>query len=93
MISETEYNEALTKVMEYISHVDAEPISTTSIGCRVALSEYGIEMQGKTKNKLKGTVIGWLRWCAPDDGLVTVKWDGVRKAAMMHCSQVKSIKN
>lgn len=88
-----EYTVALEKVMAYANEKAPLATTNTSIGAKVTLSDWGIEMQGKSKRKRVGIVIGWLQWMNfPNDGLVTVKWEGIGKPQDMHCSQVKLIK-
>jgi hypothetical protein len=77
------------------THIISDSAQPNEIGCRVRLSAYGIEMQGKRKAKLIGTVVDWINWCSTPtfkDGLSTVKWDGKSKPETMHCSQLETIK-
>lgn len=67
--------------------------SVKEIGCRVKLSDWGLQMQGKGKKKLIGTVVEFDQWMHyENDGTITVKWDGIAKPSSMHISQVEIIK-
>lgn len=60
------------------------------VGCVVKLSSWGLEMQGKRKHVLKGTVVDWLDGYTKSlrDGTVCVKWDGKKKPEWMHSSHL-----
>lgn len=93
MITEKEYKEALQKVTQYAIEKAPSANKQSDIGAKVTLSDFGIKMQGKNKNKKSGIVIEWHQWMHyPNDGTVTVKWDGISKPESMHVSQVKIIK-
>lgn len=65
-------------------------IGCWQIGAVVRLSKHGKSMQ-RPHNKI-GKVIDWLEWHSNTDGLVTIKWDGVKKPVTMHVSQVELTK-
>lgn len=93
MITEDEYKEAINKVMDYVREKQPEAKSPKDIGCKVKLSVFGLEMQGKNKAKLRGVVIAWNQWMNyPNDGTVTIKWDQKSKPEDMHISHVEEIK-
>lgn len=90
MVSDIEYQEALTKVMGYVSEKTPLAKAPNQIGCKVKLSAFGLEMQGNNKKKLRGVVIAWRQWMHyPNDGTVTVKWDTKNKPEDMHLHQVE----
>ena len=96
MITAKQFREAMVIVENYCDQVllSKTPVvpQTHEIGCRVKLNEFGIKMQGKRKSKLTGTVVYWLDWHSTEtfkDGLVTVKWDGIKKPVSMHVGQVE----
>lgn len=91
-MNEREYKAMLAKVMEYANKKGLVAKFPNEIGCKVKLSDFGIEMQGKDKRKLSGIVIDWRQWMHfPNDGTVTVKWDKISKPQDMHVSQVVAI--
>lgn len=93
MVSEKEYKDALQKVIDYAVEKSPSAINTSDIGAKVTLSDFGIEMQGKDKRKKSGIVIAWRQWMHfPNDGTVTVKWDGIAEPQDMHLHQVKILK-
>lgn len=92
LMKEQEYKEALSKVMEYVAKKMPLAESPNQIGCRVKLSEHGLEMQGNNKRKLQGVIIAWYQWMNfHNDGTVTVKWDTIKKPVDMHVSHVQPI--
>lgn len=92
MITQSEYQEALQKVMDYAIVKQQYAKTPSDVGCRVKLSTWGIEMQGKSKKKSAGTILAWTPWMNyPNDGTVTVKWDKISKPEDMHISHVELI--
>ena len=71
--------------------------SEKQIGCLVSLSSYGKEVDkdnNDKRKKIKGKVIDWLDWCSTptfEDGLVTIKWEGISKPETRHISQVMPV--
>jgi hypothetical protein len=91
MISLKQFRDAMVIVETYSAQVSAKAnVQPNQIGCRVVLSKFGKTMQ-KPHNKI-GTVVDYLSWTSNTDGLVTVKWDGVKKPDVMHVSQVEKAK-
>ena len=96
MISKDRFREAMEIVKKYtaqLTPIKGNPKHPTEIGCKVKLSKWGLEMQGKRKAKIKGVVIDYLPWIMNPgiDGIVTVKWIGLNKPDDMHISQIKNI--
>lgn len=93
-VSKSDYIAALKVVADYAEAETVNAVSPTQIGARVKLSAWGLEMQGARLKKLTGTVISYLPWMNfPNDGTVTVLWDGQKKHSDMHVSQIELIKN
>lgn len=99
-VTQKEFREAMVIVETYCeqlhkAHVTSSAGNTDVVGSRVKLSAWGIEMQGKRKAKLIGTVVDWLDWHSTPtfkDGLTTVKWDGKAKPDTMHISHLEVVK-
>lgn len=91
MITLNQFREAMAIVEGYAFQMNEKKNvkNTTQTGCRVQLSEFGKEMQGKSKRR--GTVIDYQPGVYPNDGTVTVKWDKIRTPSMMHISQITAI--
>lgn len=96
MITKQQMREALTVIERYTEQLHKANVTSSSVnqpGCRVKLSAWGLEMQGKNKNMQVGTVIDFSQWMQyKNDGTVTVKWDGISKPDSMHISQVEALK-
>lgn len=91
MISLQQFRDAMVIVEAYSAQVLVKAnIQPNQIGCRVILSAFGKTTQ-KQHNKI-GTVVDYLSWTSNTDGLVTVKWDGVKKPEIMHIHQVAKAK-
>lgn len=92
-ITAKEFRAALIIVESYCDQVYRieNNIGAWEIGSIVSLSEHGRQMQ-KPHNKI-GKVVDWLEWYSKTDGLVTVKWEGVKEPDIMHISHVKLIKD
>ena len=82
----------MTLVENYCEQIykRANNIGCWEIGAVVRLSKHGRDMQ-KPHNKI-GKVVDWREWYSKTDGLVTVKWDSVKKPVTMHISQVELVK-
>ena len=94
-VSIQQFRDAMVIVETYCNQIPKKYSAKqkTEIGCRVKLSAWGIEMQGKSKSKLVGTVVDWRQWMHyPNQGTVTVKWDGVAKPSSMDISQIDTLK-
>jgi hypothetical protein len=96
MITKQQMREALTLIAGYTEQLHKANVTSSAVnqpGCRVKLSSWGLEMQGKNKKKQFGTVIDFRQWMHfKDDGIVTVKWDGISKPDSMHISQIEAVK-
>lgn len=96
MITQKQFEEALFICEAYCSQINKlnlKAVKVNEVGCRVKLSSWGLEMQGKSKKKLVGTVVSFKQWMSfKNDGTVTVKWDGVCKPSSMHISQIEVLK-
>ena len=92
-VTKQQFRDAMVIVETYCNQIPKSAINDKrEIGCRVKLSAYGIEMQGKSKAKLVGTVVDWRQWMHyQNQGTVTVKWDGVSKPSSMDISQIEPI--
>ncbi len=78
------------KYTDQLHKANITSIGVTEIGCRVRLSKWGLEMQGKRKAKLVGTVLDFSQWMHYENqGIVTVKWDGISKPDSMDVSQIE----
>lgn len=96
MITKEQLDQALKVIADYemqIANMKQQNINTQTSGCKVKLSKHGLEMQGKKFTGRRGVVLSYLPWnCSyPDDGMVTVKWVGIKKPSNMHVSQVEKI--
>jgi hypothetical protein len=92
MISKEQFKDALRVIESYEKQVrDSLPKETHEVGCRVKLSEWGIEMQGN--NTSKGTVIEVVRGavCKLTDATVLIKWDDIPVPDWMHIDHIASI--
>lgn len=71
-VSAQEFREAMTIIKTYCSQIEPRPgLQAHEPGCRVKLSEYGRQVQGKYKHE--GTVVDYFPWGGKiTDGLVTV---------------------
>lgn len=94
MITKKKFQEALAICEQYCMQIEAakQPVTRSTIGARVKLSAFGLEMQGKRKQHWRGTVVDYLPWIYPNQGSVTVKWDHIKKPDGMHESQVEPVK-
>jgi|GEM_PF-5218071 len=91
MVTKEEFRKAMVVVESYCGQVGKKKnAETNEIGCRVKLSEWGLEMQGKRNRGKRGIVVDFSEGVINKirDGTVTVKWDGVSKPSQMHISQV-----
>jgi hypothetical protein len=96
MVTRSQFKDALYLIEEYAAQVQTTGILPHQIGCRVELSEYGKSVEreiGKRAHTRKGTVIDWLMWHSVTDGLVTIKWDGVKVPETRHVGQVQAVPN
>jgi hypothetical protein len=86
-----EFRQAMIIVETYCEQVYKikNNIGCWEIGAIVKLSKYGKEMQ---KHNKIGKVVDWCEWHSKTDGLVTVKWEGVKKPVIMHISHVELTK-
>lgn len=92
-MTKKEYEAALVKVIEYANEQSSDTTSPKEVGCRVKLTDWGIKMNDGRGAKQVGTVLDYLPWMDfPNDGTVTVKWDGKNKPESMHISHVQAIK-
>jgi hypothetical protein len=90
-ITPKQFREAMIIVQSYCDQVYEikNNLYAWRIGTLVKLSAWGREAQrshGKT-----GKVVDWFEWHSKTDGLVTVKWEGVKKPVEMHISQVQVV--
>jgi hypothetical protein len=96
MITKQQFRDAMVIVETYCSQLHKAHVigsAVNEVGCRVKLSSWGLEMQGKRKSKLVGTVVDYIQWMHyKNDGTVTVKWDGISKPDSMHISQIEALK-
>lgn len=97
-VSLNEFRKAMIIVESYYDQiVSIHAKSAKQIGCLVILSQYGkeVDKDNECKNiKRQGKIIDWLDWCSTptcEDGLVTIKWDGILKPETRHISQVSPI--
>lgn len=95
-VTQKEFREAMVIIETYCEQLRKNSAGNTDVvGSRVKLSAHGIEMQGKRKAKLIGTVVDWLDWRSTPtfkDGLTTVRWDGKVKPETMHASHLEVVK-
>ena len=91
MVSRDDFRKALIIVAQYCGQIQGIlSLSVWQIGCRVELSEWGCEAQGRKKGA--GTIIDTYRdERFPKQGTVVVKWDRFKKPEEMHVSQVKPL--
>lgn len=90
-VTKAEFRAAMIIVENYCMQVETKPaLKIHEIGCRVRLSAFGRKMQ-RPHNR-KGVVVDWLEWHGKEDGVVTVKWEGLKRPQSMHISQVEPIK-
>ena len=94
MITKNQFREAMIIVETYCNQIENGNGPCHIIGCPVQLSEYGIRINKENKGKIPkiGKVVDWLEWHSLTDGLVTIKWEGVKKPDIRHISQVEAIK-
>lgn len=97
MITKQKLNEALQVIADYEQQLWQTHVSSSAawqVGCRVKLSSWGLEMQGKHKAKLRCTVIELIEGAVQKttDSTVCVKWEGISKPDWMHVSQVEPLK-
>jgi hypothetical protein len=88
MVTKQELNEALRVIADYERQINRTHIAAWEVGCRIKLSSWGLEMQGKRKAKLRGTVIDVIKGAVQKttDSSICVKWDGISKPDWMHVS-------
>ena len=94
MITKKQLNDALELIADYEQQLRQAHVTSSAawqVGCRVKLSKWGLEMQGKQKSKLRGTVIEVLEGAVQKttDSTVCMKWEGISKPHWMHVSQVE----
>lgn len=91
-----EFRQAMIIVETYCDQVYKlkNNIGCWETGAVVRLSKYGKEMQRPRSHNKIGKVVDYLEWSphSKTDGLVTVKWEGVKKPDTMHISQVELTK-
>ena len=97
MITKQKLNEALQVIADYEQQLWQTPVTSSAawqVGCRVKLSSWGLEMQGKTKTKLRGTVIEVIEGAVQKttDSTICVKWEGISNPDWMHVSQAEPVK-
>jgi hypothetical protein len=92
-VTKKQFDEAMAVVQAYLSQLaeTEQPLSASSIGCRVSVSKFGRENLAACYHKAKGAVVDWLQWSSPRDGLVTVKFDGFDKPVIMHIDNISPI--
>ncbi len=92
MVTVVEFNAALELVLKYMHerHIEAPASTPNQAGAIVKLSAWGKEMQSP-HNKI-GVVLNYLEWHGPRDGLVTVKWEGIKVPQEMHLSHIEIFK-
>jgi len=93
MITKQQFIDAMVIIETYCSQLHKKhDCAVNEVGCRVKLSSWGLEMQGKRKSKLVGTVVDFSQWMHyKNDGTVIVKWDGISKPDSMHISHIEPI--
>ncbi len=93
MITKKQYREAIVICNKYCNQIaEVKSENTSTIGARVKLSAWGLEMQGNRKSKRRGKVVDYIKGHSENDGTVFVKWDGVIIPESMHQSQVEILK-
>lgn len=95
MITKKQFKDALELIANYeqqLRQTHVTSSATHQIGCRVKLSKWGHEMQGKSAKA--GTVVDFFEGAVNriTDGTVCVKWDGEAKPSWMHISQIEPLK-
>jgi hypothetical protein len=92
MITAQQFKAAMLIVEQYCHQVEEKKTTNvTTIGCRVQLSQHGLEMQGKRLRSRRGKIVQFHPGVYGGDGTVWVKWDNVKKPSAMHESQVCTV--
>lgn len=87
-----QFREAMIIVQKYCDSIN--PLysgMTNQIGCIVKLSSFGKSNLTKEYWNKNGTVVDWLEWHSPNDGLVTIKFDTIKKPVVMHIHNVTAV--